>query len=471
MRTQSPIEGTDISPPLRGAALICGKTRRLSLDPTPRSASKPGSGETGQVLVFVVVAMVGLLGMAGLAIDVGRAYFTQRSLQASADAAALAGAQELPDPGISVSVADGYSGKNGAKNHDPGIDDVSTNVYTRCLKSAPGCEPVNAVVVEQTATVSTLFARVLGIDTIDVDVKSTACSPCAAKPLDIMLVLDRTGSMCQDSNGNSDPSCTDLNNARVGMKTFLTFMDPTIDHVGLAVFPPGTTCGTPQTSAYNSAGNPYVLVPLSNDYARDGALDANSSLVQTINCQKGGGRTSYADAIGKAQGELDSNGRPDVRDIIIVLSDGAANTGPSYYSATSPDRMQPCHQGVSSAGSVKGRGTLVYTIGYDLNAEGGDANVCRDWGWGVSPDPFHCAPPNPLPPGFRCADRSKTPAPNPDEHLEVPGISAYSALQQMATSSETFFNKPSPGQLKSIFTKIAADISRPAARLIDNDID
>ena len=54
--------------------------------------------ERGQVIVLVVVMLVVLLGFAALVIDVGYAYYAHRQLQASADAAALAGAQELPDP-------------------------------------------------------------------------------------------------------------------------------------------------------------------------------------------------------------------------------------------------------------------------------------------------------------------------------------------------------------------------------------
>jgi uncharacterized membrane protein len=49
------------------------------------------------VVVLVVVMLVVLLGFAALVIDVGYAYYAHRQLQASADAAALAGAQELPN--------------------------------------------------------------------------------------------------------------------------------------------------------------------------------------------------------------------------------------------------------------------------------------------------------------------------------------------------------------------------------------
>ena len=53
--------------------------------------------ESGQVLVFAIIAMVVLIGLTGFALDVGHAYLVQRQLQASTDAAALAGALDLPD--------------------------------------------------------------------------------------------------------------------------------------------------------------------------------------------------------------------------------------------------------------------------------------------------------------------------------------------------------------------------------------
>jgi Putative Flp pilus-assembly TadE/G-like/von Willebrand factor type A domain len=395
--------------------------------------------ERGQVFVFVALAMAVLIAFVGLAIDVGYAYYTSRALQASADAAALAGAQDLPDTDQASAVARAYAGGDGGKNARANIPGVQTDVSTRCLKSAPGCQPANAIVVTQSATVPTIFARVVGIDSFTVHSRATACSPCAARALDIMLVLDRTGSMCQDHNGRADPACTDLNNAREGMKTFLGYLDPQIDRVGLAAFPPARStsqrCATPQTADYDTASNPYVLVPLSSDYSKDGALNSSSDLVSTIQCMKANGRTSYATAVEKAQAELDKDGRPDVQDVVIVLSDGAANLGPSYYPAGSPYLTQPCHQGVTSAQEIARRGSLVYTIGYDLNAQGGDANVCT----------------------------------NTNGNNERPAITAYAALQEMASDPGNFYNKPTPGQLTTIFTRIAADISRPAARLIPDD--
>jgi hypothetical protein len=85
-------------------------------------------------------------------------------------------------------------------------------------------------------------------------------------------------------------------------------------------------------------------LPLSNDYASNGVLRTSSNLVSTLNCLSGGGYTAYANTLEAAQTELNSNGRPDVQDVIIFFSDGAANTGPSSYPANSPYRKEPCHQ-------------------------------------------------------------------------------------------------------------------------------
>jgi hypothetical protein len=390
---------------------------------------------------MVVLFLFVLLGMAAMVIDVGYAFYAQRSLQAQVDAAALAGAQELPDPSRAEAVAYEYSGRAGGRNEQSNVRNVTVEVRTRCLTRVPGCDPVNAVVVTEEATINTLFAGVLGIDTFNVKAKSTACSPCGVKPLDVMLVLDRTGSMCQDHWGRADPNCTDLENAKEGMRTFLSFFEESSQWVGLAALPPATSrsrrCNTPDTPNYNSRSSPYVLVPLSKDYGTpDAGLNGNSDLVKTINCQRGGGRTAYADALEHAQAELDRNGRPDVQDIIVFLSDGAANIGPTYYSSSSPYRRQPCHQGIWSAANIKSRGTWIYSIGYDLDALDGGANRCETW----------------------------------DGRNESPSITAYSALQQIASGPDKFYDKPTPGQLRTIFTQVAADIRKGASALIDESV-
>ena len=53
------------------------------------------SDERGAILVFVAVSLVGIIGVSGLAIDLGRGYVTKVRLSRAVDAAALAAARSL----------------------------------------------------------------------------------------------------------------------------------------------------------------------------------------------------------------------------------------------------------------------------------------------------------------------------------------------------------------------------------------
>jgi secretion/DNA translocation related TadE-like protein len=72
------------------------------------------NNERGQATVLTLIFLVVLLGMAALVLDIGSWYRADRHTQSTADSAALAGAQSLPDDtGQAVSLASSYAGKNG----------------------------------------------------------------------------------------------------------------------------------------------------------------------------------------------------------------------------------------------------------------------------------------------------------------------------------------------------------------------
>jgi len=430
--------------------------------------SRAARDEEGQVLILTALAMAMLLVMVAMVVDIGKAYLVQRQLQASVDAAALAGAQHLPDPTEATQVAEDYGPESGSPNEITTASNVTTTVTMRCVQSAPGCSPTlnnyNALNVKASSDVEMLFARILGIKSLKVKASATACSPCSAKPLDIVLVLDRTGSMCQFSNGSNDPACTDLNNAKEGMRTFLQFMDPNLDWVGLSVFPPArdrsNLCTRPTSSgarygydAYwpewipDTADPPrtpgiYAIGSIVNDYLVQSSgswiLNPSSSLIQRIDCTLGNGTTSYSNSIEEAQHELERNGRGDVQDVIIFLSDGAANTTPRFmpsYIDNAYYRLHPCYAGMAAADNAKGKGTVIYSIGYDLNGTGTDYERCRLYPTGSTDGT----------------------------------ITAWDAIRNIASEPDNFYLKPDPGKLNQIFIRIAADLQRPASRLIDDD--
>src|SRR5438045_6874825 len=84
--------------------------------------------ERGQALVLTAVAMVMVCGMAALVLDVGNWFRDKRRLQGTADAAALAGAQALPDdPSGAKNQALSYANQNGGDV--AGANIVITSVY------------------------------------------------------------------------------------------------------------------------------------------------------------------------------------------------------------------------------------------------------------------------------------------------------------------------------------------------------
>jgi Flp pilus assembly protein TadG len=99
--------------------------------------------QRGQALLITVLFLVVLMGCAALTLDVGVWYQQQRRAQATADAAAFAGAQLLPtDPTNAVNVAQQYADANGGGVSAADItlrNDFQTNdtVAVRATRQAP----------------------------------------------------------------------------------------------------------------------------------------------------------------------------------------------------------------------------------------------------------------------------------------------------------------------------------------------
>src|SRR4051794_33390157 len=72
--------------------------------------------EAGQTLPLIVVFMLVLMVVCGMVLDIGNAYRVKTALQASADAAAAAGAQQLPNTGTALSTVQQYGSEPGGKN-------------------------------------------------------------------------------------------------------------------------------------------------------------------------------------------------------------------------------------------------------------------------------------------------------------------------------------------------------------------
>lgn len=117
------------------------------------------ANERGQAMVMSVAFLTVLLGMSAIVLDVGSWYRADRHAQITADAAALAGAQALPDSyGTARSLALDYANKNegGLAESAVQFPDSST-IRVTVQRPAPG-----------------FFSKLFGIDSVQVRAVASA---------------------------------------------------------------------------------------------------------------------------------------------------------------------------------------------------------------------------------------------------------------------------------------------------------
>lgn len=119
--------------------------------------------QSGQAFVLTVLFMTALVGMAALVIDLGSWFRAQRELQATADAAALAGAQELPtSTGNANSFAVAY-----ANDNTDGLEAINVTFSTKL-------ETDDTIKVHVTKPAPGFFSKVFGVNSVDLGASATA---------------------------------------------------------------------------------------------------------------------------------------------------------------------------------------------------------------------------------------------------------------------------------------------------------
>ena len=126
--------------------------------------------ERGQALIIIALALVGLVGMAGLVIDGGNAFQDRQRAQNAVDAAALAGAQariagrSVTDAALASAAQNGY-------NND-GVTNI-ISLYTP-PRDGPHKDDIEYIQVIIRSTVTTYFMRVVGKHEFVNEVQATA---------------------------------------------------------------------------------------------------------------------------------------------------------------------------------------------------------------------------------------------------------------------------------------------------------
>jgi Flp pilus assembly protein TadG len=337
--------------------------RRLGLTPL-RALRDLWSNRRAATGITVALLLPVFVGLAGFTIDIGHLSLVQKELQASTDAAALAGGYNIPSS-TAVATANSYGAASGAKNALAG--GVTATMITgfpvlKCLTSTGvGCAGTelaggaNAIQVSEKAPVPMWFAEILGFPSFTLTATSTASARGGTgQALNVMIVLDTTNSMqtSTDDNCGLGASATREQCALAGVQALLSGLNPNLDYVGLMVFPGlqstseasqdftcGESVGSGGTQTYG-ASPVYQVVGLSNNFkssSKATTLNTGSDIVLAVGdagCASGvsapGGQgTYYAGAIGAAQTALEalsSTQTPPAQNVMVFLSDGGANS-------------------------------------------------------------------------------------------------------------------------------------------------
>ena len=254
-----------------------------------RGRASAWAEETGQAVVLAAALMTALCGVGAITVDIGLLVHERVAIQNAVEAGALAGAQQLPGDAANAEVV----ARDYVLDNEPDLPVGNVNVSFRCVVgdrnfdglpdlsdiplacnpganatwttrggiSASPCIPAegdacNVIVVQASTDVAFSFAGVLGIPTGSTGVRTSAacrgvCGGPPTGPVDLLLVVDRTGSM----------SSGDITNVRNASRSILRLYNPELQWVGMGLLGPsqtGGTCDPSHPCAYDFASARFM---------------------------------------------------------------------------------------------------------------------------------------------------------------------------------------------------------------------
>ena len=183
--------------------------------------------------------------------------------------------------------------------------------------------------------------------TLKVTLALAAAPDIASNPTDIVLVLDRSGSM------DGSP----LDNMKAGAKTFIDIIDEATDSMQDGNIGSGSSIG---------------IVSFAETATADTQLITSvADLKAAVDDLSAGGSTNHADAFSKAI-ELFDPASADAK-VVVMFTDGKTTSGPPPAPV---------------AAAARAAGIVIYCIGL-VGSDGIDVSVLNDWA--TDPDAFSCS--------------------------------------------------------------------------------
>lgn len=257
----------------------------------------------GFALLLHVFMLMGTVGMAGLAVDVGTIYMIKARLSAAVDAAALAAGRSV---NLANTVAQAQAQASAAAhqffnaNFPEGFlnsigTPTVTPTFTQETDGNGNPSGVLDISVSASAQAPTYFMNIFAIPSVTVAAGSTA----SRRGLVLILVLDQSSSM----NTAADPitGLTACQAMKQAAQNFITLFSP-YDYVGLVTF---------DITA-------HLVYPPSTSYT-DGTLNGD---IGAIVCQS---NTNTISALELAYQQIKSVNLPLAENTILLFTDGSPN--------------------------------------------------------------------------------------------------------------------------------------------------
>ena len=191
----------------------------------PRPHGRDKRDERGAVLVLAVVMLSAMLAFSALVIDVANAMQTRRQAQNSADAAALAGAQDLPNSATVVSMIKQYAYSNMGIASSAWINCSDPQALSRlpdvansdtCISIDNAFQRVRVQLPRR--TVATFFGKFMGASNISVSAHAVAEATLRGDDRVIPAAVTAsqgTGNLCIENSGNNQ-QCDDRTSGNFG---------------------------------------------------------------------------------------------------------------------------------------------------------------------------------------------------------------------------------------------------------------
>ncbi|WP_308581531.1 Spy0128 family protein [uncultured Parolsenella sp.] len=261
----------------------------------------------------------------------------------------------------------------------------------------------------------------------------------SSTPLDIVLVLDASGSM-DDSMGNRD-STKRIDALKAAANAF-------VDEIAKANEGVSDANQQHRVAVVKFAGNGTERI--GNDTYRSGGYkynysqrmlgltactqDGKGTITSRINAIEPAGATRADEGMSQAKKALDDNPRPDAKKVVVFFTDGTPTTRSDFSESVA-------NSAVSTAKALKDGGTTIYTVGIQNGANpSADPN-----GWGATNENK-----------FLHAMSSNYPA-----------ATKYDKLGARATDSDFYKTATSADGLKDVFSGISQDIANAAGHPTD----